>query len=282
MGSLTSKDPEQEARNIALNDPMARPTQVAWTSARASHCGFIFDPARLRANYMAAEMQAGNPPEQMEKIERAYDYTLQSVTDIIKDELRYCSPERTAAIRIDLNRYLAGDYTPSARWRARASVWVSVAVAGNKPAQPWRRGHLDPDRVGELPQRRLVALAGEEIGNAGLRPRHAAKRAVTLERRRGSLLAFFRIERERRAARAEVKQLRQRLVAGAQELRPHETQSLAGEVGHREIGADGLRELEGDEVAIALTSRPTSTLARLSKACARAASSCQLGGMLPT
>ena len=64
---------------------------------------------------MAAEMQAGNPPEQMEKIERAYDYTLQSVTDIIKDDLRYCSQERTAAIRIDLNRYLAGDYTPSAR-----------------------------------------------------------------------------------------------------------------------------------------------------------------------
>ena len=115
VGSLASKDPEKEARNIALNDPLARPTQVAWTSARASHCGFIFDPARFRANYMAAEMQAGNTPEQMEKIEGAYDYTLKSVTDIIKDDLRYCSPERMAAIRVDLNRYLGGDYTPSAR-----------------------------------------------------------------------------------------------------------------------------------------------------------------------
>ena len=64
---------------------------------------------------MAAEMQAGNTPEQMEKIEGAYDYTLKSVTDIIKDDMRYCSPERTAAIRVDLNRYLGGDYTPSAR-----------------------------------------------------------------------------------------------------------------------------------------------------------------------
>src|SRR4029079_19323713 len=115
VGSLASKDPEKEARNIALNDPLARPTQVAWTSARASHCGFIFDPARFRANYMAAEMQAGNTPEQMEKIEGAYDYTLKSVTDIIKDDLRYCSPERMAASRVDLNRYLGGDYTPSAR-----------------------------------------------------------------------------------------------------------------------------------------------------------------------
>ena len=115
VDSVTSKDPEAAARNVALDDPLARPTQVAWTSARASHCGFIFDPAQLRANYMAAEMQAGNPPEQMEKIERAYDYTLQSVTATIRDDLRYCSQERTAAIRKDLNRYLAGDYTPSAR-----------------------------------------------------------------------------------------------------------------------------------------------------------------------
>ena len=109
VGSLAGKDPEKEARDIASNDPMARPTQVAWTSARASRCGFIFDPARLRANYLAAETRAGNPPE------RAYDYTLQSVADIIKDDMRYCSPERTAAIRVDLNRYLGGDYTPSAR-----------------------------------------------------------------------------------------------------------------------------------------------------------------------
>jgi hypothetical protein len=115
VGSLTSKDPEQEARNIALDDPLARPTQVAWTSARASYCGFVFDPAQLRANFMSAEMQAGNTPEQMQKVERAYDYTLQSVAATIKDNLSYCTTERTAAIRVDLNRYLAGDYTPSAR-----------------------------------------------------------------------------------------------------------------------------------------------------------------------
>jgi hypothetical protein len=115
VGSLTSKDPEQEARNVALDDPLARPTQVAWTSARARYCGFVFDPARLRADYMASEMQAGATPEQLEKIERAYDYTFQSVTTTIKDDLSYCGTERTAAIRKDLNRYLAGDYAPSAR-----------------------------------------------------------------------------------------------------------------------------------------------------------------------
>jgi hypothetical protein len=64
---------------------------------------------------MAAEMQAGNTPEQMQKIEHAYDYTLQSVTATIKDDFRYCNDARTAAIKKDLNRYLAGDYTPGAR-----------------------------------------------------------------------------------------------------------------------------------------------------------------------
>jgi hypothetical protein len=105
---------EKEARSMAPEDPLARPTQVAWTSARASHCGFVFNPTQLRSDFMAAEIQAGNTPEQMQKIERAYDYTLQSVTATIKDDLRYCNKERTAAIRKDLNRYLAGDYTPSA------------------------------------------------------------------------------------------------------------------------------------------------------------------------
>jgi hypothetical protein len=117
INSVRQKDgaaTEAEARNVAPEDPLARPIQVAWTSARASHCGFVFDAARLRSDFMAAEMQAGNTPEQMQKIERAYDYTLQSVTGTIKDDLRYCTKERTAAIRKDLSRYLAGDYKPTA------------------------------------------------------------------------------------------------------------------------------------------------------------------------
>jgi hypothetical protein len=106
---------ETEARNVAPEDPLAKPIQVAWTSARASHCGFVFNPTQLRADFMAAQVQAGNTPEQMQKIERAYDYTLESVTATIKNDLRYCNKERIAAIRKDLNRYLTGDYTPSAR-----------------------------------------------------------------------------------------------------------------------------------------------------------------------
>jgi hypothetical protein len=114
-GTQEGAKTELEARSVAPQDPLARPIQVAWTSARATHCGFVFNPDQLRSNFLAAEARAGASPDQMQKIERAYDYTLQSVTTTIKDNLAYCNKDRTAAIRRDLNRYLAGDYTPSAR-----------------------------------------------------------------------------------------------------------------------------------------------------------------------
>ena len=78
---------EKEARDVASNDPLARPIQVGWTSARATHCGFIFDPDQLRSNYLASEAQAGATPEQMQKIVRAYDYTRESTLASIKDNL---------------------------------------------------------------------------------------------------------------------------------------------------------------------------------------------------
>ena len=114
-GNKEGASSEKEARNVASSDPLARPIQVGWTSARAAHCGFIFDPDQLRSNYLASEAQAGATPEQMQKLVRAYDYTRESTLATIKDNLGYCNKERTAAIRSDLNRYLAGDYAPSAR-----------------------------------------------------------------------------------------------------------------------------------------------------------------------
>ena len=105
---------DAEATQLKPEDPLARPTQVAWTSARARHCGFIFDPVRLRSDYLAAEARKGATESQMKKLKKAYDYTLDSVTITIQDDPTYCNKSRTDAIRKDLNRYLAGDYPPSA------------------------------------------------------------------------------------------------------------------------------------------------------------------------
>jgi hypothetical protein len=106
---------DKQAANMAPSDPLARPTQVAWTSARASYCGFIFNPQQLRSDYLNWEAQAGHTPNEMKKIVKAYDYTLDSVMATIKDKANYCNKDRTDAIRVDLKRYLSGDYTPSAR-----------------------------------------------------------------------------------------------------------------------------------------------------------------------
>jgi hypothetical protein len=106
---------DKEARYVSPEDPLARPIQVGWTSARASYCGFVFDPDQLRAGFLASEAGLGMPPEQVQKIAHAYDYTRDSVLSSIKKDPGYCTKERTAAIRHDLNRYLAGDYSPTAR-----------------------------------------------------------------------------------------------------------------------------------------------------------------------
>jgi hypothetical protein len=103
------------ARYVQPQDPLARPIQVAWTSARASYCGFMFDPVKLKNDYIADESRRGTDPRQLQRLSEAYDYTLKSVTDTIKDDPQYCNKERTDAIRADLKRYLAGDYAPTAK-----------------------------------------------------------------------------------------------------------------------------------------------------------------------
>ena len=106
---------EAAARNVQSNDPLARPTQVGWTSARATRCGFMFDPQQLRANYLAYESRLSSGQARMQKIEKAYDYTRESMLITINKNPSYCSKDRLGAIRVDLNRYLSGDYRPMAR-----------------------------------------------------------------------------------------------------------------------------------------------------------------------
>lgn len=115
QGPKDGASSETEARNMRPDDPLARPTQVGWTSARATRCGFVFSPQHLRANYLSAESAYGHSPQQMQKIEKAHDYTRESVLATINDDPTYCNKERLDAIRADLNRYLSGDYSPRAR-----------------------------------------------------------------------------------------------------------------------------------------------------------------------
>lgn len=110
-GASTDKD----ARYVKPDDPLARPIQVAWTAARAQYCGFMFDAAKLKSDYLADESRRGADQNHMQKAVKAYDYTYESVSDSISEDASYCNKERLDAIRKDLKRYLSGDYAPVAR-----------------------------------------------------------------------------------------------------------------------------------------------------------------------
>jgi len=114
-GSKNGASTEVAAYNVRPDDPLARPTQVGWTSARATRCGFVFNPQQLRANYLASEATFGYSQTKMQKITHAYDYTRESVLKQISNDPGYCNKDRLDAIRVDLNRYLSGDYRPMAR-----------------------------------------------------------------------------------------------------------------------------------------------------------------------
>jgi hypothetical protein len=114
-GPETGASTEAAAYNVRPNDPLARPTQVAWTSARATRCGFVFNPQQLRSNYLAYESRFGHGQARMAKTTHAYDYTLESVFQQIKNDQGYCTKDRLDAIRVDLNRHLSGDYRAIAR-----------------------------------------------------------------------------------------------------------------------------------------------------------------------
>jgi len=98
---------------ISVDDPMARPIAVSWTSARAKRCGFYFDPAKLRTNFLAYEAKQGAAGEQYAKIEKTYDATYRATSEKIALDADYCTDRKGLEIKTDLERYLQGDYAPN-------------------------------------------------------------------------------------------------------------------------------------------------------------------------
>lgn len=100
-----------------------RALYVGATVARAQRCGFIFDPEQVRANFIAAEAQAGTPPDQVQKVTREFDFTRKSVLDsTVKDET-YCTEGRAREVKAALGRQLAGDYSPPQKRQVMDVSW---------------------------------------------------------------------------------------------------------------------------------------------------------------
>jgi hypothetical protein len=93
------------------NDPATRTMDVAATSARAIKCGYNFDPSKLKNSFLTTQ-SAGNPGD-LPKLTQIYDASFNTVSKALADKPDYCTAEKTAKIKLALNRHLAGDYTPS-------------------------------------------------------------------------------------------------------------------------------------------------------------------------
>lgn len=126
------------------SDPTSRAVQVGATSARATRCGFYFDPERLKASFLSAEMAQGTGPEQLQKIEREYEYIRLSIAKRVSEQADYCDKVKTAEIKRDLNRHLAGDFTPTPK-KEDKQEGLFAGLMDSKEEKPFKPGEFFDD-----------------------------------------------------------------------------------------------------------------------------------------
>jgi hypothetical protein len=135
-GLLTGSAPAatDAPSGLANDNPQARPIAVAWTSARAQRCGFYFDPAKLRASYLAYEAkQSGG--DQLARVETTYDKTFKTIRERISGDPDYCTDRKSAEIKAELQRHLAGDFTPNfPKPKVEETCWLAC---GDGSSEQW-------------------------------------------------------------------------------------------------------------------------------------------------
>ncbi len=151
--SLTGGSEPAQAAAPSPSDPTSRAVQVGATSARAVRCGFYFDPAKLKASFLAAEAAAGAAPEQLQKIEREYEYIRLSLTKKIGDDKDYCTEAKAREIKSDLNRHLAGDFTPPVKKEQAQEGFLAGLMDGGTESKPFKADQFFDD-LGRTPTQR--------------------------------------------------------------------------------------------------------------------------------
>ncbi len=132
--ALTSKKPADE--------PVERAIRAARTSAEAQTCGYNFDPAKLRTAYLAFETSQG--AEAAARAEKTFDATRAMVSSKIGTAESYCNEDRTAAVKRDLTRFLAGDFALPA---AKSEVDIGLFSSGT-------HGTFDREKIFDAAKRR--------------------------------------------------------------------------------------------------------------------------------
>ncbi|MGE0022736.1 MAG: hypothetical protein AB7S70_03785 [Hyphomicrobium sp.] len=102
------------------SSPTDRAFLVGSVSARATKCGFNFDAARIKGNFIASESARGTPPDQVGQLDRMYAIAYGGVLKAANEDPAYCSERKTRDIKEDLARLLAGDFEPRKALVAKA------------------------------------------------------------------------------------------------------------------------------------------------------------------
>jgi hypothetical protein len=135
-GFLGGASAAADAPGTLSNDnPQVRPIAVAWTSARAQRCGFYFDPGKLRSSYLAYE--ARQPGADPAKAEKTYDSTFKTIRANVAADPEYCSDSKSAEIKKDLTRHLAGDFTPNLPQPKKVETCGFLGAACSTSEGPW-------------------------------------------------------------------------------------------------------------------------------------------------
>ncbi len=119
----------------------ARAVQVGWTSARARKCNFYFDDAKLKAGLLSYETKLDPDPVKLQKISQTYDYTRDTIAKRIAAGENYCDPVKIGQIRKDLNRHLAGDYTPASTQKAEIKKEAEI-LTGIGKKEKWNTDNV--------------------------------------------------------------------------------------------------------------------------------------------
>jgi hypothetical protein len=130
-GQTEAAAPAAPAVANPAGDPTSRAFQVGSTSARAVKCGYNFDPAKLKTNFLASEAAAVSAAD-IPRVEKVYDTAYNGIAKAVAGQATYCSADKTADIKANLTRHLAGDYSPAAPKKvAQEPGWFSNWGAGN-------------------------------------------------------------------------------------------------------------------------------------------------------
>lgn len=135
-GSLTGKKAAPAAPKPAT--PIDRALHVAATSARAYRCGFYFDRAALRTNFLTAETTRGTPLETVTKAGQSYQFTETRVAASIKDSATYCTKVRTTSIKKNLQQALAGNFEPPVK-KAVAQQGIASLLEQDSAPKPFNK-----------------------------------------------------------------------------------------------------------------------------------------------